>query len=85
MTTRRRRCVLDVHWLCACLCGPQWPIFLDPCLGTSISILPWVNYIWAESSRGGELESAIATAEPVGFIELELEMCQFSYLRTSGA
>ena len=54
-------------------------------VGTSISNLPWVNHIWAERSRGGELESAIATAEPVGFIELELEMCRISYLRTSGA
>ena len=54
-------------------------------VGTSISNLPWVDYIWAERSRGGELESANATAEPVGFIELELEMRKISYLRTSGA
>ena len=65
-----------------------WPTMADfgsKCVGASIPILPWVNYIWAERSRGGELESAIATAEPVGFIELELEMCRFSYLCTSGA
>ena len=48
---------------------------------SSISILPWVNHLWVERSRGGELESAISTAEPVGFIELEKEMCKICYVQ----
>jgi hypothetical protein len=35
-----------------------------------IFVLPWVNYIWAESSGGDELEYAITLADCVGFNEL---------------
>jgi hypothetical protein len=35
------------------------------------------------ASQQGELESAISTAEPVGFIELEQEMCRILYQRYS--
>ena len=33
------------------------------------------------ASQQGELESAISTAEPVGFIALELNVCRNRYIR----
>ena len=67
---------------CVSICVPF--CFRSKYVGSSISTLPWVNHIWAERSRGGELESAMSTAEPVGFIELEQEMCRIRYLRKVG-
>ena len=77
MRLRMRICV----FVCVCLCGSSSNYFDRP-VSSSISISPWVNYIWAESSRGDEVGSAISIAEPVGFIKLETNVhkkCSVSY------